>query len=105
MSKLKHENFKKEALSKPKVKDEYERLKSNYSFVSEIIRARKNANKTQSDVAKIMQTTPSVVSRIEAGGGEKRHSPSLETLKKYARAVGCKLKINLIPIHHKKAFD
>jgi transcriptional regulator with XRE-family HTH domain len=41
-----------------------------------------------------MKTTKSAVSRLESAG---KHAPSLATLKKYARAVGCRLEIKLIP--------
>lgn len=41
-----------------------------------------------------MGTTKSAVSRLEAVG---KHSPSVSTLKKYARAVGCEVEIRLVP--------
>jgi len=41
-----------------------------------------------------MGTTKSAVSRLESAG---KHAPSLTTLKKYAQAVGCDLKIEFIP--------
>jgi hypothetical protein len=40
-----------------------------------------------------MGTTKSVVSRLEAAG---KHAPSLTTLKRYAKAVGCELQIKLV---------
>jgi transcriptional regulator with XRE-family HTH domain len=48
-------------------------------------------------VAARMGTKPPAVARIEAGGGSKKHSPSIATLRRYAAAVGCKLKIELVP--------
>jgi len=42
----------------------------------------------------LMGTTKSAVSRLESAG---KHAPSLTTLKKYAQAVGCHLKIKFIP--------
>jgi len=47
-----------------------------------------------------MGTKAPAVARIEAGGGSKKHSPSINTLRRYAAAVGCKLKIELVPIPH-----
>ena len=41
-----------------------------------------------------MGTTKSAVSRLEAAG---KHSPSVATLKRYARAVGCEIEIRLQP--------
>ena len=95
-----HEQFQKTALVDPAVKAEYERLMLTYDTISEFIKARKRANKTQEEVATSMKTTASVISRIESIGGKKHHSPSLETLQKYAQAIGCKLQLKLIPIHH-----
>jgi predicted transcriptional regulator len=93
-----HDEFKKQALTNPIVKAKYERLMLDYPVISELIKARKRANKTQVEIAKAMKTTASVISRIESGGGRKHHSPSLETLKKYANALGCELKIKLVRI-------
>lgn len=43
-----------------------------------------------------MGTKTSAVARLEAGGGNKKHSPSIATLQKYAQAVGCQLEIRLV---------
>ena len=61
-------------------------------------RARKEAGLTQAEVAEIMATQPSVVTRLEAGGGRRKHSPSLATLQKYAEAVGCRLEIKMVRV-------
>lgn len=92
-----HESFKKEALKNTSVKQSYEELEEEFALVAELIRARKMKGKSQKDVAKSMKTTPSVVSRLEAGLGKQRHSPSLATLRRYAKALGCHLSIKLIP--------
>jgi hypothetical protein len=34
---------------------------------------------------------------VESGGGNKQHSPSIATLRKYAEAGGCYLEIRLRP--------
>ncbi|MBH1962236.1 MAG: helix-turn-helix transcriptional regulator [Rhodocyclales bacterium] len=41
-----------------------------------------------------MGTTKSAISRLESAG---KHTPSVASLKKYAAAVGCTLKIELVP--------
>jgi len=97
MKRVAHEAFKETALRDPAVKAEYERLMADYKIISTFIKARKRAHKTQEEVARLMKTTASVVSRIEAGGGTAHHSPSLGTLKKYAAAVGCELEVRLKP--------
>jgi transcriptional regulator with XRE-family HTH domain len=56
--------------------------------------ARSKSGLTQEAVAELMGTTKSAVSRLESAG---KHAPSLTTLKKYAQAVGCELKIKFIP--------
>ena len=50
---------------------------------------------TQEEVAALMGTTKSAVSRLEGAGA---HSPSVSTLKKYAKAVGCDVEIRLVPV-------
>jgi hypothetical protein len=44
-----------------------------------------------------MRTAQSTIARLEAGFGKERHSPTLNTLKRYAMAVGCRLLIRLVP--------
>jgi hypothetical protein len=46
---------------------------------------------------KAMGTSTSVVGRLETGGGKEKHSPTLATLEKYAKAVGCVLCLKLVP--------
>jgi transcriptional regulator with XRE-family HTH domain len=79
------------------VKKEYDSLEYEYRLLREMINARLAAEKSQADIAEKMGTTTSVVGRLETGGGNKRHSPTLATLRRYARAVDCELEIRLIP--------
>ncbi|CAN5241442.1 helix-turn-helix transcriptional regulator [soil metagenome] len=93
-----HDELKTQALSDPEIKMAYDELEEEFVLIEELIRARKVAHKTQEDIARNMHTTVSAISRIESGGGTKRHSPSLSTLRRYARALGCTLKIKLVPM-------
>ena len=77
---------------------EYDALEEEFALVDELLRARKEAGLTQAEVAERMATQPSVVARLEAGGGRQRHSPSIATLQKYAEAVGCRLEIKMVRI-------
>ena len=43
---------------------------------------------TQEQAASKMATSASMISRLERGGGRSEHSPSLNTLRNYAEAVG-----------------
>jgi transcriptional regulator with XRE-family HTH domain len=79
------------------VQKEYEALEEEFSLIGELIRARKMAGKSQEEVAKAMKTSASVISRLEAGYGRKRHIPSINTLTRYANAVGCRLLVKLVP--------
>ena len=95
---LTHEELVKKALSRPGVKAEYDALKDEFALFDEVLKARKRAGLTQAEIAARMGTKAPAVARIEAGGGSKRHSPSISTLRRYAEAVGCKLKIELVPL-------
>ena len=99
-----HAHLKKVALRRVGVKQEYDSLQDEFKLLDEMISARLKAGKTQQEVAKEMGTTTSVVGRLETGGGKYKHSPTIETLRKYACAVNCSLKIELVTSHqfHKK---
>jgi transcriptional regulator with XRE-family HTH domain len=71
----------------------YEALEPEFALAEELIAARGRAGLTQADVAARMGTTQSVVARIESG----RNPPTLKTLEKYARAVGMRVSIKLLP--------
>ena len=96
--KLLHEELRARALANPEVRKQYEALENEYDLLKNLVDARKRAKKTQAQVAMEMGTTASAVARLEAGGGKKKHSPSLSTLRRYAKAVGCDLKVELIPL-------
>ena len=97
VSKRTHDDLKRQALLDPEVKAEYDALSEEFALFEEMVKARHKAHKTQADIAKAMGTTTSVIGRLETGGGKKSHSPSLSTLKRYAKAIGCELKIKFIP--------
>lgn len=82
---------------------EYNALEDEFVLYDELLRARKEAGLTQAEVAERMATQPSVVARLEAGGGRQRHSPSLATLQKYAEAVGCRLEIKMVRVTPRKS--
>ncbi len=72
----------------------YDALEAEYALAHEMLSARTRAGLTQEAVADRMGTTKSAVSRLEGAG---KHAPSVASLKKYADAVGCTLKIEFIP--------
>ncbi|MEI6613463.1 MAG: helix-turn-helix transcriptional regulator [Chrysiogenales bacterium] len=89
-----HKAFLDKAKKRKGFKKAYEDLEEEYAVIREMIAARFESGLTQERVAELMATTKSAVSRLESAG---KHAPSLATLKKYARAVGCRLEIKLIP--------
>lgn len=98
-----HEAFLKKALKRKGFGAAYAALADEYALARELLAARSRAGLTQEEVAESMGTTKSAVSRLEAVG---RHSPSVTTLRKYARAVGCEVEIRLVPASRKaKASD
>ncbi len=92
-----HEEMVAEWMSDPLFKAEYDALEEEYQLLREMLRARKRAELTQEDVAQRMGTKASAIARLESSGARDKHSPSLNTLRKYAHAVGCKLEIHLKP--------
>ena len=74
----------------PEYVKEYEALAEEFDIANALIKARSQANMTQADVAERMNTTQSVIARLEGGG-----NPSIKMLKRYAAATGTKLKIDL----------
>jgi DNA-binding XRE family transcriptional regulator len=82
---------------------EYDSLAPEFALFDELLRARQEAGLTQAEVAKLMATQPSVVARLEAGGGRLKHSPSLATLQNYAEAVGCRLDIKMVRVPPQRA--
>jgi len=93
---LTHDKFIKKMLKDPTVKKEYDTLEGEFSLLKEMLRARKKAGLTQAEIASLMGTKTPAIARIESGGGKKKHSPSLATLRKYAEAVGCRLQVKFV---------
>jgi transcriptional regulator with XRE-family HTH domain len=92
-----HKALVKKMLKQPEVKAEYDAQADGFALLDELLRARRKAGLTQAEVAARMGTKTPAVARLEAGGGSRRHSPSVATLRKYAQAVGCRLEIRLRP--------
>ena len=71
----------------------YNALALEYQVAGQMLKARSRAGLTQDAVAARMGTTKSAISRLESAG---KRAPSLATLKRYARAVGCELQVKLV---------
>lgn len=85
------EAFKEEALKDPELRAEYEALKPIFELKKQMIKARLEAKLSQEDVANMLHTKKSNISRLESLNA--RHLPNLGTLMEYAKAVGFSLEI------------
>ncbi len=77
-------------MADPEFRKEYGALEEEFALIEAMIEARTQANMTQADVAKAMGVSQPRVARIESG-----KNVSLETLRRYAKATGGKLKISI----------
>jgi DNA-binding XRE family transcriptional regulator len=89
-----HAAFLAKAGARKGFKEAYDALELEYQVAGQLLKARTRAGLTQDAVAERMGTTKSAISRLEGAG---KHAPSLTTLQKYARAVGCELQVRLVP--------
>jgi len=93
---MNHSELKKQAFKRPGVKAAYEEMEPEFSLLREFLRARQNAGLSQAEIAEKMGTKAPAVTRLESSLSSGKHSPSIATLKKYAKALGCHLEIKLI---------
>lgn len=88
--------FRRKVLAKPGVKAAYDALDDEFTTLHTLLEARKKAGLTQSDIARRMGVSQPVLARIESSLGNRKHSPSLSTLRRYAKACGKKIQIRLV---------
>jgi transcriptional regulator with XRE-family HTH domain len=86
--------FKKRALARPEVKKAYDELAEEFAFLDQVLKARTESGFTQAEVAKRVGTTQSAIARLESAAP--KHSPSIVTLQRYAKAIGYKVEIRLV---------
>ncbi|UQO37196.1 helix-turn-helix domain-containing protein [Burkholderia cepacia] len=83
------------ALADPEVRAEYERLnREEFALLDAMLAARRAAGLSQAEVAERMGTKAPAVTRLERALATGQHSPSIDTLRKYAAACGKKLVIS-----------
>lgn len=75
----------------PEYRREYEALEEEFALIAALIDARSKAGLTQAQGAERMGVKQPVVARIEAGS-----NVSFNTLKRYAHATGCKVKVEFV---------
>lgn len=92
-----HKELKALALADPAVRAEYERIeREEMPMLDAILSARHEAGLTQAQVAERMGTKAPAVARLENALVTGKHSPSLETLKRYAAALGKRVEVRFV---------
>jgi len=80
----------------PAFRAAYDALDDEFAALAALLAARKDAGLTQADVAARMGVSQPVLARVESSLGSRKHSPSLETLRRYAVACGKRLVIQMV---------
>jgi len=86
---MKHNDIKKLLLEDEDIKNEYDALEPVYEITREIIQLRLQNGLTQKELANLVGTQQSAISRLENGS----YNPSVEFLNKVAHALGKELHI------------
>lgn len=87
------DELKKEHLSNPKVKAEYDALEPEFQVVRAMIEARRRQNITQQQLADRTGIDRADISKLENGNA----NPSLKLLKRLADGLGMSIKIEFVP--------
>lgn len=85
--------FKKRALARPKVRESFEEGLDLLRLAVSLAELREKRGLTQTQLAAILNTSPSVISRIENGA-----NAQVKTLHKIAKALNARLKIELVEL-------
>lgn len=90
--------FKKKALDRVSVKEEYVSLAPAYELRKKLIALRQQAGFTQEQIANLLHTQKSNISRLE--NANSTNFPRLSTIAEYANAVGYDIEINFVAKNH-----
>ena len=89
---LTHEQLVKKLLQRPGVRKEVERIEhEEMTLLDALLKARQEAGLTQAQVAERMGTQAPAVARLERALATGKHSPSVATLRRYVKACGRRL--------------
>lgn len=78
----------------PKYRKAHENMTPEFELARAVIEARVAAGLTQEQLAKRMDTSQSVIARLESG----RTRPSTQTLERLAAATGTRLRVSFEPL-------
>jgi predicted transcriptional regulator len=87
----KYEDFKAELLADPEVRAEYEALEPEFRLIRSIISRRNELNISQEQLARLVGTKQSGISRLERSDG----NVTINTLRRIADALDADLDISL----------
>jgi len=73
----------------PEYRREYEALEEEFTLIAAMLDARRKAGLSQAQVAERMGVKQPVVAKLEGG----KSNMSFDTLKRYAHATGCKVRV------------
>lgn len=82
-----------EQMKDPEFKAEYDALEPEFAIIQAIIDARKDAGFTQKELSERTGIAQADISKLENGNA----NPSLKTLKRLAKGLGMKLKVEFMP--------
>ncbi len=84
-----HDQLIKKLMTRPGVRAEVERIERDESdLLDALLKARQDAGLTQAQVADRMGTQAPAIVRLERSLATGKHSPSVATLRKYVKACG-----------------
>jgi predicted transcriptional regulator len=89
---MKWDDAKEMILRNEDVRKELKNNEAEYKLIEEIITARQERNLTQKDLAELVGTKQSNISRLESGN----YNPTLDFLNKVARAIGKELEVRIV---------
>ena len=89
VEKIAFADLQEELLQDPETRSEYDALALEFEVACKIIAARTKAGLTQQALAERMNTSRSTIARLEGG----KTLPSLETVRRVARATGSNIRI------------
>ena len=89
---MNYTELKKQLLSDPEVKAEYDALEPEYQFIRDMLACREELSLTQQGLADLTGIDRSDISRIENGNA----NPSLKTMKRIASGLGKRLEIRIV---------
>ena len=89
-----HKKFMKD----PQYRKEYDALEAEFALMAEVINARQRSGLNHPQLVRRMKTTRRTMTRLENG-----RDVSIETLSRFAKATGHRLKITFEPVKGKKS--